>query len=50
MIDTSLGAPEDIAAVENGPEVTGSTYVVNPHTVIMLHYGSHAETSGEPEI
>jgi len=45
MIDTSLGAPADIVGAENGPEVTGSTYVVNPHSVIMLHCASHYETS-----
>ncbi len=45
MIDTSLQAPKDIAGVENGSKVTGYSYVVKPHSVIMLHYASHAERS-----
>jgi glycogen operon protein len=49
MIDTSLGALEDIAGVEHGSKVTGSTYVVNPHSVILLHYASQAETSTLPK-
>ena len=38
MIDTSLGSPDDIAVVERGLEVIGSTYVVNPHSIVMLHF------------
>jgi glycogen operon protein len=38
MIDTSLGSPDDIAEVERGSEVRGSTYVVNPHSIVMLHH------------
>ena len=40
MIDTSLDSPDDIADVEKGSEVTGSTYVVNPHSIVVLHYAS----------
>jgi len=40
MIDTSLGSPNDIAEVEKGSEVVGSTYVVNPHSIVMLHFAS----------
>jgi glycogen operon protein len=40
MIDTSLDSPDDIADVERGSEVTGSTYVVNPHSIVVLHYAS----------
>jgi len=40
MIDTSLASPDDIADVQSGPQVTGSTYVVNPHAIVMLHFAS----------
>jgi glycogen operon protein len=40
MIDTSLASPDDIADVQSGPQVTGSTYVVNPHVIVMLHFAS----------
>jgi glycogen operon protein len=40
MIDTSLGSPDDIADVERGSEVIGSTYAVNPHSIVMLHFAS----------
>jgi glycogen operon protein len=40
MIDTSLGTPDDIADVESGSEIVGSTYVVNPHSMVMLHFAS----------
>jgi glycogen operon protein len=40
MIDTSLGSPDDIADVERGSEVKGSTYVVNPRSIVMLHFAS----------
>jgi glycogen operon protein len=46
MIDTSLGSPDDIAEVERGSEVMGSTYVVNPHSIVMLHYAS---PKGDPQ-
>ena len=39
MIDTSLASPDDIADVKRGSEVMGSTYVVNPHSIVVLHYG-----------
>jgi glycogen operon protein len=38
MIDTSLASPNDIAEVERGSEVMGSTYIVNPHSIVMLHF------------
>ena len=40
MIDTSLASPNDIAVVESRAEVKGSTYVVNPHSIVMLHFES----------
>jgi isoamylase len=40
LIDTSLGAPDDIAEAEKGLELKGTTYKVNPHSMIMLHYAS----------
>jgi isoamylase len=43
MIDTSLDSPNDIADVESSSEVSGSTYVVNPHSVVVLHYASSRE-------
>jgi glycogen operon protein len=45
MIDTSLASPDDIAEVEKGPEVSGSTYVVNPHSIVMLHFASSGNSS-----
>jgi len=40
MIDTSLGQPDDIAEMKKGAQVTGSSYVVNPHSIVMLHFAS----------
>jgi isoamylase len=40
MIDTSLDSPSDIADVAGGSEVSGSTYAVNPHSIVVLHYAS----------
>ncbi len=40
MLDTSLASPEDIADVGKGHEVTSPTYVVNPHSIVMLHFAS----------
>ena len=40
MIDTSLPSPVDIAQVAKGFDVLGSTYIVNPHSVVMLHFAS----------
>ena len=40
MVDTSLGVPDDIADVERGLEVMGSSYVVSPHSIVMLHFAS----------
>jgi glycogen operon protein len=39
MIDTSLDSPDDISDVGKGSEVIGPTYVVNPHSIVVLHYG-----------
>jgi glycogen operon protein len=46
MIDTSLESPDDIAAAEKGALVTGSSYVVNPHSIVMLHFAS---LNGDPQ-
>ena len=43
MIDTSLASPDDIADVENGPNIVGTTYLVNPHSIVVLH---HAKSEG----
>jgi glycogen operon protein len=40
MIDTSLDPPDDIAEVEKGSKVVGTAYVVNPHSIAMLHFAS----------
>jgi glycogen operon protein len=40
LIDTSLASPDDIANAESGSKVSGSTYVVNPHSIVMLHFAS----------
>jgi isoamylase len=40
MIDTSLPSPSDIADVGEGSEIAASSYVVNPHSVVVLHYAS----------
>jgi glycogen operon protein len=40
MIDTSLASPNDIAGVQSRAEVIGSTYVVNPNSIVMLHFES----------
>jgi glycogen operon protein len=37
-IDTSLAMPDDIADLGRGSEVLGSYYIVNPHSIIVLHY------------
>ncbi len=44
LIDTSLDSPDDIADVERCSEVTGSTYVVNPHSIVVLHYASSKDS------
>jgi isoamylase len=38
IIDTSLPSPEDILACANGVPVATSRYVVNPRSIVMLHY------------
>ena len=40
MIDTSLDSPNDIVPAEEGTEVAGSSYTVNPHSIVMLHFAS----------
>jgi isoamylase len=40
MIDTSLDSPNDIADVDGGVEVSGSTYVAEAHSIVVLHYAS----------
>jgi isoamylase len=45
MLDTSLGSPNDIADVESGLDLPGSMYVVNPHSMIMLHFASSRDDS-----
>ena len=45
MIDTSLTASDDIADVEKGSDVFGSNYLVNPHSMVMLHFASPSEDS-----
>jgi isoamylase len=40
MIDTSLRAPSDIAPVGEGFEIDALTYLVKPHSIIMLHHVS----------
>jgi isoamylase len=40
MIDTSLDSPDDIADFSRGCKVTGSSYVLNPHSIVVLHYAS----------
>jgi hypothetical protein len=45
MIDTSLASPDDIAGVEKGSVVMGSTYAVNPHSIVMLHFDSPSSDS-----
>jgi len=46
MIDTSLASPDDISEMENGSKVMSATYVVNPHSIVVLHYAAH---EGEQE-
>jgi isoamylase len=43
MIDTSLAAPYDIAKLEAGARVVGTTYVVNPHSIVMLHFAASSD-------
>jgi isoamylase len=38
MIDTSLRTPSDIAKVGEGSEINVPKYVVNPHSIMMLHH------------
>ena len=45
IMDTSLASPDDIAGAAQRFEVVGSTYVLNPHSIVMLHCQS---PSGPP--
>jgi len=38
LIDTSLPFPNDIVEETGSLPVTGSKYVVNPRSIVMLHY------------
>ncbi|MBW4027946.1 MAG: glycogen debranching protein GlgX [Acidobacteria bacterium] len=38
LIDTSLPSPEDILQEGTGVLVTAPIYLVNPHSIVMLHY------------
>jgi pullulanase/glycogen debranching enzyme len=40
MIDTSLRSPLDVAKVGEGLEIDVPKYLVNPHSIIMLHHAS----------
>jgi glycogen operon protein len=40
VIDTALDSPNDIVDVGQGSEVKGSTYIVNPHSIVVLHSAS----------
>jgi isoamylase len=40
IIDTSLRSPSDVANVGEGPQIDVPQYVVNPHSIIMLHHSS----------
>jgi glycogen operon protein len=37
MVDTSLPSPFDVAEVGSGIRVDGYRYLVNAHSIIMLH-------------
>ena len=38
LIDTSLASPEDISEAGGGSVVAGASYLVNPRSIVMLHY------------
>ena len=38
LIDTSLPSPEDISDEGNGSPVNGPKYLVNPRSIVVLHY------------
>lgn len=38
LIDTSLPSPEDISDEGNGSPVDGPKYLVNPRSIVVLHY------------
>ena len=40
VIDTSLATPNDIVDSETTTEVSGSTYLVNPRSIVLLHHAS----------
>ena len=53
LMDTSLPTPVDIVEGVKGTRVDGSSYQVNPRSIILLHCeqekNGHAETSGPSE-
>jgi glycogen operon protein len=46
LIDTSLPTPDDIVEETNGLRVKGPKYLVNPRSIVMLHY-DYARTDEE---
>ena len=38
LIDTSLPSPDDISEAGEGSVVVGASYLVNPRSIVMLHY------------
>jgi isoamylase len=43
LMDTSLPSPEDIVSRSEGVLVSGAKYLVNPRSIIMLHYDNAEE-------
>jgi glycogen operon protein len=44
LIDTSLPSPDDITEACKRSVVVGASYLVNPRSVVMLHYDNTTET------
>jgi isoamylase len=38
LIDTSLASPDDISDANKRSVVVGANYLVNPRSIVMLHY------------
>jgi isoamylase len=49
IIDTSLPSPEDILEGATGVPVATSRYVVNPRSIVMLHYDYSAKRESPPD-
>jgi glycogen operon protein len=49
LIDTSLPSPNDISEEGKGSSVNGPKYVVNPRSIVMLHYDDAAKDQGTIE-